>query len=1070
MYCISSMFNKWGSWTDYVSSKFYEKKTTSRSVYSLENEIIEKIKWHLHKFEFSIADEIFRKENLMRLNKTEYINLKRKSYIEYINQLLINWKFKEIKKSISDQWIICISEEEYQNIEELYMKKTYLDKINELLHKCEYLDADNYYSKNAKSLWNEYTLIKKKVIENHITWFFANFDFSWSDNLYENHWSIVCIIEVEYKKMKSEKFIEYLIKFLEQFNFKEADEIYNNQGIPCLEIKEYNTIKKEYIKKYFNDTQCQKLNDEKYEILADMSQYTLVKARAWTGKTTLLKYKIKLLIEKYWVQSDEILAFAFNKRAAKELMKRTQDVGVNDFCSSMTFHSFAWRVLSRTTNERYELLFDDNLNNHDQDQTLSQFTQEIIKEYIEDNWNDHKDKLYRFFRKDANQLWEILYFENNNDIYNYHRSNEYSQVCLNGVRVKSIAEKRISDFLFEHDIDFRYEHPVTSKLLIDWNWIRRQLRADFTLTRLSPERVNNNQIIQQDNHHQNENPFWIIQAPRFQDRKVLIEFRWRPGEQAYAKNMARKKQYYSQNRRYLIDFSITEINYHSLNRRENFEEIIRQKFESHWITCKKLPDQELFRRCKIKFIKDFTKKIKSFIQKAKQNKLYPESIKTEFETNRPSFNEKQVIFYEYAIEIYSRYQQKLKSTDPISKDFNDLLFESWRILANLWNSNQDVSFKIWEHPITNQSVFQDVKNLKYILVDEYQDFSLLFYSLLEWIRSINPNVKIINVGDDRQLINTFAWSKITYISEYEKYFLNWKICTLLETNRCPKKIIWLSNNFMIWYGEWAISKIWNIDWEVIWITPIEMNPQETRIQNENWNNENIVYVTTTEDAKFYGKHYEQFDKREIEINNERVEVILVPKKNSEYAQLIKTLHKICIDEQIYSSSFDLETHACKDNKSDIMILHRSNTLFHGIDHWIIWEDKFSINDIADHLVSILYEKIIWHINIQDKNIKWIIRKNLESIISSKSIHQSKWWEAKIIVILWIWQEWLYPMVHPDNELNAIFWETIQDVLDEERRLFYVALTRTKNKLYYISEKEIPSRTDHGSFLIESWSS
>jgi DNA helicase IV len=47
------------------------------------------------------------------------------------------------------------------------------------------------------------------------------------------------------------------------------------------------------------------------------------------------------------------------------------------------------------------------------------------------------------------------------------------------------------------------------------------------------------------------------------------------------------------------------------------------------------------------------------------------------------------------------------------------------------------------------------------------------------------------------------------------------------------------------------------------------------------------------------------------------------------------------------------------------------------------------------------------------------------------------------------------MLHPDNDLNAIFGEIIQDVIDEEKRLFYVALTRTKNKLYYISEKEIP---------------
>lgn len=1026
--------------------------------------IIKSLNWN----NFSKADANL-KSNIYLIEKNKYL-------VNQIKSILENFDIKEADKLYQNHGLKCIDEAEYIDIKKEYINS----KLIKLLKIFNFQKADKLYQNHGiqcidksdyDKIKNEYVLQQDQKIKNDIIttiiWKLQLWSYTDSDFLYEQNNQY--ITKSEYIEIKKTHFIDNLKSLLEKFDFQWADTLSLNHWITCFEINEYNSIKKEYIKRYFNDTECQKMNDEKYSILADMSQYTLVKARAGTGKTTLLKYKIKLLTEKYWVKSDEILAFAFNKKAAQELMQRTQDVGVRDFCSSMTFHSFAWRILSRTTNEPYELLFDDNTTTHHQDKTLSQFTQQIIKEYIEDKRDAHKEKLYKFFRKEADQLWEIIHLDNNEDIYNYYRSNEYSQVCLNGVRVKSIAEKRISDFLFEYDIKFRYENPVTNRLLVDWNWIRRQLRPDFTLIELHQDWIQNNQEVQNQRNRENPDPFWNIQAPRFQNRKVLIEFRWRPGEQTYQNNMNWKRNYYNQNRLYLIDFCINEINYRAPNRRELFEDIMKQKLESHGINCKKLLPDVLFARCRIKFIKDFTKKIISFIQKAKQNKLYPESMKAEFEKNKSSFNEKQIIFYEYAIEIYSRYQKKLKSTDPISKDFNDLLFESWEILVNLWKSDQDMSLKIWKHPIQNQDVFQNIKNLKYILVDEYQDFSLLFYSLLEWIRYINPHVKLINVWDDWQLINTFAWSKITYISEYKKYFDWWKLCTLLETNRCPKKIINISNNFMQWYGDWAKSKSWNIDWMIVWKTLNEINFTERWVQNEQWGQEHVLYTIDTAEAKFFWKQYKDFPKREIEVDDgTRKEIIIVPKKNSEYAQLIKTLYNLCILEKIYSNSFDMaNNHIKKDTKYDIMILHRSNTIFNGVDHWQVWEDNFSINDVADHLVYLLYETIISHWNIQDVNIQWAIKKNLNSIISSKSIHQSKWWEAEIVVILWIWEDWLYPMVHPDNELNEIFWETIQDVLAEERRLFYVALTRTKNKLYYLSEKEIPNGTDHGNFLIES---
>ena len=50
----------------------------------------------------------------------------------------------------------------------------------------------------------------------------------------------------------------------------------------------------------------------------------------------------------------------------------------------------------------------------------------------------------------------------------------------------------------------------------------------------------------------------------------------------------------------------------------------------------------------------------------------------------------------------------------------------------------------------------------------------------------------------------------------------------------------------------------------------------------------------------------------------------------------------------------------------------------------------------------------------------------------------------------------YPTIHPDEELYEIFGTTPSDVLEEEKRLFYVGITRAKEELYILCEEGIES--------------
>ncbi len=78
-------------------------------------------------------------------------------------------------------------------------------------------------------------------------------------------------------------------------------------------------------------------------------------------------------------------------------------------------------------------------------------------------------------------------------------------------------------------------------------------------------------------------------------------------------------------------------------------------------------------------------------------------------------------------------------------------------------------------------------------------------------------------------------------------------------------------------------------------------------------------------------------------------------------------------------------------------------------------------------------------------------KNMESMVTAITAHGSKGQEAHTVIILDATQR-QFPKVHPDNLLFRPFGVTPKAVLDEERRLFYVAMTRAEHRLFVLTEK------------------
>ena len=424
----------------------------------------------------------------------------------------------------------------------------------------------------------------------------------------------------------------------------------------------------------------------------------------------------------------------------------------------------------------------------------------------------------------------------------------------------------------------------------------------------------------------------------------------------------------------------------------------------------------------------------SYITKSKQLWYSPSDM--QIKINSGVFSERMQIFYNFANKVYEKYAKYLHNNSLL--DMEDVLEKAWDMI----NSKDNLKIKRKDYFWNKREIY--ISDIKYIMVDEYQDCNRLFFRIIKGLLNYNSNISLIAVWDDRQLINTFAWSDIQYFRDFNspKKFWNSEanILTLRETFRCPSRICQIANEF---YNEEGGSYSNISKYEVKWFY-LEKG-QYCYIEANTSNKENYE-----KDSKFFPiiKEYQKdkfwnylrdmnWDKILLKDNNNNTIFIIDRKSyNMKYARYLKHLYEICIE------NFNLKK---------IFILYRTKNIF--------W---YTSTIVKNHLFKLLQERYkLEYPNKKSNEINEII----ENKIHFETLHSSKWREANLVIIIEICTS-KFPLLHPDNELNSVFGNTIKDVLEEEKRLFYVWLTRTKDRLYYISEEE--TSKDYEDFLIKSW--
>ncbi|MBI5475712.1 MAG: UvrD-helicase domain-containing protein [Ignavibacteriales bacterium] len=142
---------------------------------------------------------------------------------------------------------------------------------------------------------------------------------------------------------------------------------------------------------------------------------------------------------------------------------------------------------------------------------------------------------------------------------------------------------------------------------------------------------------------------------------------------------------------------------------------------------------------------------------------------------------------EQSAKVYFEYSKRLKESNAM--DFDDLLIKP----IELFQRHKNVL-----------NVYQD--RFKYLLVDEYQDTNHAQYVMLKLLAEKNRNICV--VGDDAQSIYAFRGADIRNILEFQKDYPEAKIVRLEQNYRSTKTILAAADNLIKYNGGQIEKNLW----------------------------------------------------------------------------------------------------------------------------------------------------------------------------------------------------------------------------------------------------------------------
>ena len=723
-------------------------------------------------------------------------------------------------------------------------------------------------------------------------------------------------------KAKKDRFIDQIHSAFE-LDYLSAEVFFKeNNNEQLISSAEFQQLQAEYIEKWFSDNTPEGRfppDKDQGTAISSTKKNVEVVARAGSGKTSTIVNRFRFLTEHCKVAPSSVLMLAFNKKAAEELREKIEGLFTTIEAREikmphiMTFHALAYSIV----HPEETLIYDDEEAGA---RTLSKAVQQIIDNKIrDDNW---ASKIREVMLLHFKGNWEAIetgghnLSEEQQLIYRRSLPNQ----TLNNEYVKSYGEKVIANILFEHAIEYSYEKY--------FKWTDGSpYRPDFTVYTSD-------------------------------GKPVIIEYFGLVGSSEYDQLTVRKEEYWNSRGIQLIEVFPADVS----GEIDNLTKELLEFLEEGGVRYRKLSEKEIWERIKERAIDEFTKAVTSFIGRCRKKDLSVENLR-ELVQDYTSELPTEELFLELACSIYEDYLKKLKRENL--EDFDGLIS---RAIEDI--SQGKTGFDSWK-------TRGDLRDLSYIMVDEYQDFSFLFDRFLNTIRILCPQADIFCVGDDWQAINAFAGSDVQYFHAFTQRYADSGRYTLQTNYRSKKEIVDIATNLMA------------------------QNESERRIRAAKSGRGTVRLA-----------HLSDFEPDTAEI------------KIHDYDRLTPAILRL--------------VSSILNQGKNVVFLTRIN-------------DRLPLSFISRTKTNgTSSERFIASIRSFFPPEKRFTPDNKERITTSTT-HKYKGKENDAVIILDAMLGF-YPLIHPAWIFQRVFGDTIDRLIEDEKRLFYVALSRAKEDLYILTVK------------------
>ncbi len=691
-----------------------------------------------------------------------------------------------------------------------------------------------------------------------------------------------------------------------------------------------------FVRRWADQHLDEQLDAEQAAAVAATDGNVRVMARAGAGKTRTLVTRALFLQKHCGVSPREILLLAFNTKAVEEIKERLSLHVGREMPHVMTFHALAIALVQ----PQERLLVDDRARDQrslsreiaalesvqagplsrtpsmgavikrlgSSPSVVARMVQLLISPFMAD-WERLESGELDLAAEDEAAL----------------RSHQQRDVkllgdrtSLDGTYVKSIGELLISNALFLNDITAEYEAA--------FDWDGAVYRPDFTIR-------------------------------TGEDTGVIIEYFGLLGDPEYFGQARSKRRYWRKKPGWeLVEFRPRDI---ASRGQVDFTVFLLGALEAQGVSWRPLDDDEIRARLPREISATrYTEPLKNFVTRCRGDEISHTELQNLISNHSPASGEEE-LFLELVDELYAAYLEEVIGEGY--EDFNGILWRAVKkILGGETNFIRDQGREVG-----------DVQRLRFVLIDEFQDFTKAFHALTKATQAVNPVARLFCVGDDWQSINGFAGSDLRLFHKFEELFDEPVTYEVTTNYRSAATIVRTANALMSGLASSGPRGV-----------PATDRPGRVSV----WRLD----------------HFQAAAVEEMRHGGDSLTPAVLRLVNF---QLV--------------------------NGRKPVLLSRTNHVPHG---------GGELNEFLNQ-------------------IRAFIPREKRGLVSASTTHRYKGLESDAVIVVDALDH-RYPLIHPHWKFQRVFGDTKTQIEAEERRLFYVALTRATDSLDLITGEE----DEHSPFL------